>query len=89
MVGLAGNFRHTEERFFHFEAVRRSGLSPPAGLTGDRFVAIDDLASRSAPQQLDSLVQSLNRLRIPTADIIDIIRELYRSGKLHAVYDEH
>lgn len=62
---------------------------PPAGLTGDRFVAIDDLASRSAPQQLDSLVQSLNRLRIPTADIIDIIRELYRSGKLHAVYDEH
>ncbi|MCA9113783.1 MAG: flagellar basal body P-ring protein FlgI [Planctomycetaceae bacterium] len=54
------------------------------GETG-RFVPIQD---SQAPQQLQELVKALNQLRVPTTDIIRIIRELHRSGKLHAAYEE-
>ncbi|HET6424233.1 MAG TPA: flagellar basal body P-ring protein FlgI [Planctomycetaceae bacterium] len=40
--------------------------------------------SRQSPQQLKQLVEALNQLRVPAADIISIIRELHNSGKLHA-----
>lgn len=54
-----------------------------------RFVAITDRDQGQAPQRLDDLVKALNQLRVPTSDIIQILRELHRSGKLHAVYVEN
>ncbi len=63
-----------------------AGAGP--GVPG-RFVPLNDQSGRQTTQQLKELVDALNNLRVPTADIISIIRELHRSGKLHAVYDEH
>jgi flagellar P-ring protein precursor FlgI len=40
------------------------------------------------PARLDNLVQALNQLQVPTEDTIDILRTLYRSGKLHAQFVE-
>lgn len=50
----------------------------------DRFVPLME-QSRQSPQHLKDLVEALNRLRVPTADVIEIIKDLHRSGKLHAV----
>ena len=41
--------------------------------------------SRNAPHSLTELIEALNQLRVPAADKIDIIKELKRTGKLHAV----
>lgn len=57
--------------------------SPSAG--GGSFINIGDPQSgRQSPQQLTELLKTLNQLRVPTADVIDIIRELHATGKLHA-----
>lgn len=64
------------------------GGNLPAETIPGRFVPIFDQTNRQSPQQLQQLVDSLNRLRVPTSDIINIIRELKRSGKLHAMYEE-
>ncbi|MBW3542027.1 MAG: flagellar basal body P-ring protein FlgI [Planctomycetes bacterium] len=62
----------------------------PGAATGgpQPFVSID--GDRSAPSggRLQQLVEGLNELRVPTSDVIDILRELHRTGKLHAVYEE-
>ncbi len=57
---------------------------PPA-----RFVPLLDRDANQSPQRLDDLIKALNQLRVPTSDIIDILRELNRTGKLHAVYKEY
>ena len=62
---------------------------PDGEQASGRFVTLADPQDTYAPQQLQHLLDSLNELRVPTSDIIDIIRELHRSGKLHAAYDEH
>jgi flagellar P-ring protein precursor FlgI len=54
-----------------------------------RFVPLVDREESQSPQRLDDLVKALNQLRVPTSDIIQILRELNRSGKLHAVYVEN
>ena len=41
------------------------------------------------PQQLDELLKGLQTLKVSNDDVISIVRELYHSGNLHAVYDEH
>jgi flagellar P-ring protein FlgI len=41
------------------------------------------------PQQLDELMKGLHELRVSNDDVISIVRELYYSGNLHAVYEEH
>lgn len=48
------------------------------------FVGLVEGQGRQSPQQLKDLVDALNQLRVPAADIIAIIRELHQSGKLHA-----
>lgn len=45
------------------------------------FSPIDSDGSNKA--KLDHLVSQLNALRVPTTDVIDIIRGIERSGKLH------
>jgi len=59
----------------------------PAGepVPGVGFVPIQDQSGRQSPQRLQQLVEALNELKVPTRDIIDIIKELHRTGKLHAV----
>ncbi|QDT40853.1 Flagellar P-ring protein precursor [Gimesia alba] len=58
------------------------------GLPGG-FVPLVDQQGQQSTQRLQQLVEALNQLRVPTEDVISIIRELHRSGKLHAEYDEH
>lgn len=48
------------------------------------FIGLIEGQGRQSPQQLKDLVDALNQLRVPAADIISIIRELHQSGKLHA-----
>ncbi|QDT66132.1 flagellar basal body P-ring protein FlgI [Calycomorphotria hydatis] len=53
----------------------------------DRFRAIDQKQELSP--NLEQLVEALNLLRVPPEDVIEILRELNRSGKLHAEYLEY
>jgi flagellar P-ring protein precursor FlgI len=48
------------------------------------FIGLDEGQSRQSPQQLKELLDALNQLRVPAADIMAIIRELHATGKLHA-----
>lgn len=57
------------------------------GLPGG-FVPLVDRQTQNT-QRLQELVEALNQLRVPTEDVISIIRELNRSGKLHAEYIEN
>jgi hypothetical protein len=54
--------------------------------TGDntnasRFVPLD--VEKTSTAKLKALVESLNAVKVPTEDIIDIIKGLERDGKLH------
>jgi flagellar P-ring protein precursor FlgI len=49
--------------------------------TGNTFAAID--SDQSNKEKLDTLVTQLNALKVPTADMIEIIRGIERNGKLH------
>jgi flagellar P-ring protein FlgI len=72
--------------------VQIGGTPLPGGAPeGGRFVPLMDqqLGAGASPTQLKQLVDALNQLRVPTADVISIIRELQRTGKLHAIYDDH
>jgi flagellar P-ring protein precursor FlgI len=61
-----------------------------AGTTGEPapFATINS-QGQDNPQQLDELLKGLRELKVPNDDVISIIRELYYSGNLHAVYEEH
>lgn len=52
------------------------------------FVTINS-QGQDNPQQLDELIKGLQQLKVPNEDVISIVRELYYSGNLHAVYEEH
>lgn len=51
---------------------------------GEGFVPLME-KNRNAPHSLTELIDALDRLRVPAGDKIDIIKELKRTGKLHAV----
>ncbi|MBX7074403.1 MAG: flagellar basal body P-ring protein FlgI [Pirellulales bacterium] len=51
-------------------------------LPDEMFVAVNPASEQTA--ELKSLVEALNAVKVPTDDIIDIIKGLERSGKLHA-----
>ena len=62
-------------------------------VTGDSeerapFVTINS-QGQDNPQQLEELLKGLHELKVPNEDVISIVRELYYSGNLHAVYEEH
>ena len=60
--------------------------APPADpLPGVGFVPVVDRSGRQSPQKLQQLVEALNELKVPTSEVIEIIKELHRTGKLHAV----
>jgi flagellar P-ring protein precursor FlgI len=52
-----------------------------AGPAGDTFAQID--IDQSNKPKLDQLVNQLNSLKVPTSDVIEIIRGIERNGKLH------
>lgn len=55
---------------------------------GARFNALSDEQSTRTTSRLDQLVQALNELGVPREAMIEVLRELARSGKLHAIYEE-
>jgi flagellar P-ring protein precursor FlgI len=62
----------------------QAAAQPAEPVPGVGFVAITDQQSRQAPQKLKQLIDALNQLRVPTSDVIDILKDLHRAGKLHA-----
>jgi flagellar P-ring protein FlgI len=64
---------------------------PPPGLPEPRsgFVPVTNDAGTQAPQRLQDLVTALNALKVPTEDVIEILRTLDKSGKLHAEFVEN
>ncbi len=52
------------------------------------FVEVRNQDGAQSPQQLADLVNALNQLKVPTDDIIGILRELHYSGRLHAEFIE-
>lgn len=64
-------------------SIEIDGDTVPPG-AGGPFVAMMEGSGRQSPQQFKQLVDALNQLRVPTDDIIAIIRELHATGKLHA-----
>lgn len=52
------------------------------GLTTSKFVPLE--TSPAPTPKLKSLVDTLSALKVPTADVIEIIKQIDRSGKLHA-----
>jgi flagellar P-ring protein FlgI len=49
--------------------------------TAPAFAAID--VDQSSAPKLQTLVDQLNALKVPTADMVEIIRGIERNGKLH------
>lgn len=47
-----------------------------------------EVSNQETPQQLADLVNALNELKVPTNDVIGILRELHYSGRLHAEFIE-
>ena len=68
--------------------VEVGGPAVPAGTGQGPFVSVTRDPADYNTQQVEELVTALNELRVPTEDVIAILRELHRSGKLHAVYEE-
>jgi flagellar P-ring protein FlgI len=50
-------------------------------LAGGRFLGIDPAAAQTT--KLKALVEALNAVKVPTEDVIEIIKGLERNGKLH------
>lgn len=61
----------------HKNIVVETGDNLPA----TRFLPIDPAGTQTT--RLRSLVEALNAVKVPTADVIDIIKGLERNGKLH------
>ena len=56
-------------------------IEPPGDAAAARFVELD--TSNAPVARLKDLVDALNEIRLPTKDIIQIIKTLEASGKLH------
>ncbi len=61
-----------------------AAVDPAEPVPGVGFVPLMDQQSRQSPQRLKQLIDALNQLKVPTTDVIDILKDLHRSGKLHA-----
>jgi flagellar P-ring protein precursor FlgI len=61
-----------------------AGQPPPEPVPGVGFVGVSDQEAKLPPQRLKQLVDALNQLKVPTPDVIEILKDLHRTGKLHA-----
>ena len=66
------------------EQAAAAGGVPPEAVPGVGFVPLMDQQTRQSPQRLKQLIDALNQLKVPTPDVIDILKDLHRAGKLHA-----
>ncbi len=57
-------------------------------VNGAAFKSLSDGQSTRTTARLDQLVKALNELGVPRDAMIEVLRELARSGKLHAIYEE-
>ncbi len=65
----------------HKNIVVETGETAPSG----QFVPVDPAETKEMPNpKLKALVEALNAVHVPTADVIDIIKGLDRNGKLYA-----
>jgi flagellar P-ring protein precursor FlgI len=67
--------------------VNVGAAAAPGGDSGS-FVALSDRPSQQSTDKLKELLSALNALKVPNQDVIEIVRELHRIGKLHAAYEE-
>lgn len=58
------------------------------GVLTSQFVPLNDQQTGQVTGRLDELVQALNQLGVPRDAMIEVLRELAHSGKLHAIYEE-
>jgi flagellar P-ring protein precursor FlgI len=65
----------------HKNMVIDTGSGETGGAPPSHFVPLDTLSN--PPPKLKALVETLNTLKVPTADVIEIIKGLDRNGKLH------
>lgn len=61
----------------------------PVIFDGAQFRSLSDEQSVRTTSRLDQLVKALNELGVPRDAMIEVLRELSRSGKLHAIYEEN
>lgn len=64
-------------------AINHKNLSIEARAGGGQFVGVDIEAPEQARPRLKNLVEALNALNVPTADVIAIIRTLKSNGSLY------
>ena len=65
----------------HKNMVIDTGSGQTGGAPVSHFVPLD--TSSNPPPKLKALVETLNTLKVPTEDVIEIIKGLDRNGKLH------
>ena len=58
------------------------------GVAPSSFEVLDDPMANQQTARLDQLIRALKQLRVPPEGIIEVLRELSKTGKLHAVYEE-
>ncbi len=62
------------------------GVNPAA--VPSSFEVLNDPEALQTTARLDQLIRALKQLRVPPEGIIEVLRELSKTGKLHAVYEE-
>ena len=58
------------------------------GAGAGRFVDLREGPAVQSTARLDQLVAALKQLRVPPEGIVEVLRDLSKSGKLHAIYEE-
>jgi flagellar P-ring protein precursor FlgI len=81
-IVIGGNVEIGAVVVTHKNLVIETGNQAAAATPGRGFVPLDP--SDTSKARLKSLIEALNALRVPTPDVIDIIKGLDRNGKLHA-----
>jgi flagellar P-ring protein precursor FlgI len=57
---------------------------PPEPIPGVGFAAIRDKEAPVSPVKLQELVDALNQLKVPAADVVEILKHLRHTGRMHA-----
>lgn len=64
-------------------AINHKNYTIQAGVSAGKFVEFDSESPEAVPPSLKNLVEALNKLKVPTDDVIAIIRTLKRNGDLY------
>lgn len=64
-------------------AISHKNLSIEATAAASGFVGLDTASPSQPRPRLKNLVEALNGLKVPTSDVIDIIRVLHKNGQIY------